>query len=983
MVRRSGSPVRRVSARTKPSPGGGWAGRLALVLGLLLPLGSAALADEPLARPAEKDLPPPTVRRLPPRGTPPPPPPPPALVPAPRAPAPPGPGPGPGPAVRPPIVAPPGATPPPAPRTPPGAPGTSSAREIAPPLPDTERVPPAGPGPGAAPPPLPSPLPPEPRAPLPGPEPTPGPTAPSPEPDLGPSPEAPGRGEPALDLGRGPPPRIARIAFEGNELFTAESLKTLMGLKEGGPLTEAGLDRDMALLARYFESARVVTRPAPGGVELVFQVEENPLVVQVRIYGAAEMSEDEVRELLSTKAGYPLFRHQLAADAAELVTAYRLKGYAFAHVPEPVVTTAPGGGRRVDFTIVEGPKVELERVVFRGGTSIPRNELLEVMQTKERGFWDFLSGPLFREDTLREDVVAIARLYQDEGYLDAEVALADLRFSDDKERAQATIAIEEHLPYTVGNVKVEIERPEPGRPGSPTPEDLAFLTEARLTGWLGLTPGQRWSGKQALRGRERIRDELYKRSYLDAAVREVELRGRERENVVDVTLQVRLGWKFRLRRIDFVGNEFTRDSWLRRELRVNPGGYVDRGELERGLARLRRPRYFSRVGMQLDDVPTPPGAQGQDGAWKDARFEIVEDKTGKLGFSVGVSTSGGLFGTISFQKRNFDIARLPRSWDDLFSGRAFTGNGQTFEAVVSPGTESTSFLLGFTEPRFFGSELAFGVRFYRRLEFRSQYSIDRLGYQTTLSYPVYRSADDSVSSTVGVRWRHEQAEVYEQDADAVPGAFLFDGYNELRGLRGYATLRVVDDTRRTRRSFEAGAGLELAGTFLGGDIDQLKLDANVGQTWTLREDEQGRPTKLALKAQVGWARALNDTPEVPPFERFFLGGNEFRGFANRGVGPHVFGNPTGGEWMLKGSLDLEQPLFGDTLSVALFVDFGTLGTALGESDAWRPRLAFGPGLLLRVPVLGDAPLAFYLGFVVLDEDDDERQALSFSLARDF
>lgn len=1032
MVRRPKDPQRRRRPRSGRSALGPLSAAL-LGLGALLPCGPTAGADEPLAQPApapeERRLPPPTVRRLTGPGG--------APLPAPspgpsaRPPAPPPPPPPPAPAVRPPVPGPvprpapapaavpaprplpapvPGRAPVPspvpgpvAPPSPPVDPGTSSVREVAPPLPPGEQVPPSPYEPPAAPDPAPLPVPaptrvPAPPAPVPAPVPGPvdaGPAAPPPLPvpePLPPSPPLPRPGGgPADAVGEGgeepgarrAPPRVVRISFQGNDLFAAESLKTLMGVKEGQLLSESALDRDMELLSRYFETARVVERPAPGGVELVFEVSENPLVVELRVYGAAEIDEGEVLKLLRTKVGYPLSRHTLAADAAEIVSAYRQKGYVFAQVPEPNVTPAPGGGRRVDFTIVEGPEVEVDRLVFRGAQSIARADLLEVMQTKERGFWDFLGGTPFREATLREDIVALTRLYQDEGFLDAEVAQGDVRFSDDKERAEITIVVDEHQPYRLGKVTVKLERPEEGHVGSCTPEDLAQLTEAQLTAWLGLKEGERWSGKQAQRGRERIREELFKRSYLDARVLEPELQGRERENVVDVTLLVRLGWKYRLRRIDFVGNEFTRDSFLRRELRVAPGGFVDRNELERGLARLRRTRYFSRVTLDVNDVPASEGGGAAEGAWKDARYEIVEDKTGKLGFSVGLSTSGGLFGTISFQKRNFDIARLPRSWTDFVSGRAFTGNGQTFDAVLSPGTETTSFLLGFTEPRFFGTDLSLGVRLYRRLEGRSEYDIDRLGYQVSLSYPVYRTWDDTTLASVGVRWRHESIDVEDLEADAVPGAFLFRGENELRGLRAFATFRAVDDVRRTRRSFEAGAGVELAGTWLGGDVHQIKVEASAAQTFTISEDDEGRLTKLSVKGNVGWARALEDTPEVPPFERFFAGGNDFRGFANRGVGPHIFGNPTGGEWLLKGSIDVERPLFGDTISLAAFLDIGTLGTSLDEPDAFRLRATIGPGILLRVPMLGDAPLAFYGGFVLFDEQGDERQFLSFSLARDF
>jgi outer membrane protein insertion porin family len=97
----------------------------------------------------------------------------------------------------------------------------------------------------------------------------------------------------------------------------------------------------------------------------------------------------------------------------------------------------------------------------------------------------------------------------------------------------------------------------------------------------------------------------------------------------------------------------------------------------------------------------------------------------------------------------------------------------------------------------------------------------------------------------------------------------------------------------------------------------------------------------------------------------------------------VNGNPTGGEWVLTGSLEYEMPLVKDVLGVVAFADGGTLGTALGEDDAWRLRLSVGGGIRLRIPFLGPQPMAIDFGFPLVWEDEDERQLVSFTVGKDF
>jgi outer membrane protein insertion porin family len=780
--------------------------------------------------------------------------------------------------------------------------------------------------------------------------------------------------------------RIVRIEFEGNALYSTESLKVLMRLKEGGTLDYVRLDTDMDTLFRFFEQVKVVEEEVAGGVVLKIYVSENPLVVELRVYGASEIDEATIRGMLRTKVGYPLYPYTLASDAQDIVRAYRDKGFHFANVPEPAVTTLPGGGRRVDFYVVEGPKVEVDDIVFRGNVHLPRKELLKAMRTEEEGLVPFLSEALFREDVLREDLVALRERYRSEGFLDAEIILDDLRFSDDKEYARISILVIEHLCYTVGTVTVEIDRLEPGEIGAPPPEDLAWFTEERIAQWLGLAPGWRYSGEVEAKGIERIREQYFCRSYLDAQVpkpphRRAELRARERENVVDVVLTVREGQKIRLRRLDFVGHEYTRDKVLRRETRTCPGGYVDRNELDRTTERLRRLGYFDRVELNLVESMGPDG-QPVEG-WKDATYGVVEGSTGKVAFGVSVSTDGGFGGSITFTKRNFDIGRPPRSFSEMFTRRAFTGGGQTLTILLAPNTRVTQFGIGFTEPHLFDTNLALSLGLQKRFEFYEDYTIDRFGYSVGLSHPIVRRDDDTLHATAGVTWRHEDVGLGDVDDDAVPGAFLFEGDHEVRSLGGEVSVRATDDLLKPRWAFRTTLRAETAGGLLGGDIDMVKLTGSHEHSFLVFEDSEGRRHRLTVAGRVGWSRALEDTPEVPPFERFYLGGRTLRGFAWRGVGPHVNGNPTGGEWFASGSVEYEYPIVKDLLGAVAFLDSGVIAQRIEDADADDARLSIGFGIRLKLPFFGNAPLAFDFGFPLIWYDEDERSLLSFSAGRDF
>lgn len=795
----------------------------------------------------------------------------------------------------------------------------------------------------------------------------------------------PGDPLPAPQPGDERAPRILRIEFVGNNLYDTASIKVKLLNKEGSRLQRSALDRDMETLYTFFGEVVVKQVPVQGGIILRFIVSENPIVVELTIRGTAELEEEQIRGVMRTKQRFPLSRYQLAADIEDILEMYRMQGFHFAHIPEPQITSVTGGGRRIVLTIVEGERVLVRKVQFRGNDHVPRKDLLEVMQTKPPDLLQgiFGSPQPYREHGLQEDLVAIAEYYRGKGYLDAEVVLEDRRFSDQKNEVELTIRVIEHQRYRVGRISFEIERLDAGDVAAPPLGDQQWFSKGRLEAWLGIRAGDPYDGEVIKEGLEKIKEEYYARSYLEVDIRGPTWRGYERENLVDLEFKVIEGPKLRLARVDFYGNEYTRDRILRREVKLSPGGPIDRTELDRGRARLRRTGWFDRVDLRIDDAIGPDGQEMP--GWKTATYQIVEGRTGQFNFGAGISTDGGVFGNASYTKRNFDITKWPRnlSFKELTSRRTFTGAGQIFNLNISPGTETTQFSVRFTEPRVFDTKLSFTVRLRKNLRFREDYEVDRTGYELSLGYPLIETVDDTASLTAQLGWTHEWWDIQEIEFGAVPGALLFDDERELRLLFGQLASVHRDDIRNTRWQMRNTGRLELAGTFLGGELDFWKASFDHEQMWVIHEDSEGKKHRFVAKAGVSYAEALEDTSEVPPYLRFYRGGRNLRGFQFRGVGPHINGNPTGGEFALAGSGEYELPLIARTLSLVAFADWGIVSTNAATADLDKLRLTLGAGFRLVIPVFGNRPLAFDFGIPVLYEDEDQRSIFSFSLGRSF
>ena len=64
--------------------------------------------------------------------------------------------------------------------------------------------------------------------------------------------------------------------------------------------------------------------------------------------------------------------------------------------------------------------------------------------------------------------------------------------------------------------------------------------------------------------------------------------------------------------------------------------------------------------------------------------QLQETQTGKLAVGVGVNSDAGLVGDISVDEQNFDITRVPDSWEDVREGMAFRGAGERLKIEAAP-----------------------------------------------------------------------------------------------------------------------------------------------------------------------------------------------------------------------------------------------------------------------------------------------------------
>src|SRR6185436_14717923 len=189
--------------------------------------------------------------------------------------------------------------------------------------------------------------------------------------------------------------------------------------------------------------------------------------------------------------------------------------------------------------------------------------------------------------------------------------------------------------------------------------------------------------------------------------------------------------KIYLGRLIFEGNTKTREDVLRREFTRTgflPGEEYNATSLQLALQRIKDRQLIEQqaggLNMRMQETDDP--------RTRDVVLDVKEGQTGTVRFAAGYSSSFGITGLVEFTQRNFDLADLPTSFEDLIGGTGFAGGGQFLRLRASPSARRQSYSIEFREPYFFGYEFEFGLRLYDVSTLWEAWDERRLGAAITI-----------------------------------------------------------------------------------------------------------------------------------------------------------------------------------------------------------------------------------------------------------
>jgi outer membrane protein insertion porin family len=355
--------------------------------------------------------------------------------------------------------------------------------------------------------------------------------------------------------------------------------------------------------------------------------------------------------------------------------------------------------------------------------------------------------------------------------------------------------------------------------------------------------------------------------------------------------------------------------------------------------------------------------------------DAEETQTGRLMIGAGVNSNAGLVGNIVVDEQNFDLFRLPQSWDDIRNGTAFRGAGQRFRLEAAPGTQLQRYTATFQEPYLFDTRIGLSTSASYFTRYFYDWAEARVGGRIGLGYQFQFAPDLSVNAG----FRGESVDVFNPRL-LTPAINNMVGTNSVYGFSG----GIIHDTRDspflpTQGHLATFEFEQVIGTFV---YPRGILEGRQYFLLSERADGSGRHV-LSIGSVLGMSG-----PDTPAYDNFFAGGyNTIRGFTFRGASPRQMANgqsPTssaqnaaiiGGPFQWLNTIEYLFPITADdTLRGVVFTDFGTVESNVSINQM---RVAPGFGLRITLPAMGPAPIALDFAVPVAYAPYDNQQLFSF------
>ncbi|RYG19400.1 MAG: outer membrane protein assembly factor BamA, partial [Caulobacteraceae bacterium] len=725
------------------------------------------------------------------------------------------------------------------------------------------------------------------------------PATPTPAPAQTTTPQAPAaNADPRVEIAAPQTITINRIIVQGAQRIDQTTVLSYLPIRPGDAVDASVLDVAVRTLSRTGLFADVQLGIQNG--DLIVQIVENPIINQVVFEGNKALSKDKLTKEVTLSPRGIYTRAKVQEDVGAIVELYRLQGRISATVTPKLVQLEQN---RVDviFEINEGPQTGISAINVLGNQAFSDRDVRGVMVTEKSTWWKFFSNnDNYDPNRLEYDQEQLRKFYTNRGYYDFRVVSSVAELQPDDQAFQLSLTLNEGDKYNFGEVKVVTQNDR--------------LNADFLQRLIPIRSGDLYESDKIEQAVDALTFAAGSAGYAFVEINPT-YKANPDTDTVDVTFNVSEGQRVYIDRINVVGNTRTIDPVIRRELLLTEGDAFNRALMERSRNNLRALGFFKDVTVEETRGSAPDRSV--------INVNVQEQPTGELSVGAGFSSVDSFTVNLGISERNF------------------RGRGQNVVARLEWGSLRQQVDFRFTEPKFLGRDLRAGFDLFHSRYDLSQYS--SYDYRSTgaglrLSYPL------NGNMLLSTRYFLKSDEIivptgFCSTAGQGSSALCDQIGSFINSSAGYTLqMNYTNDPVRPTRGWAGSLRQDLAG--LGGDVNYVKTEADASWYYGFTP-----AWVVSVQGSTGYISGWNGDP-IRINDRFFKGGNSFRGFETAGMGPRdlTTNDSLGGNFYAIGTVELTVPNYLPEeygIRTSLFADVGTLGllddrytiTSAGTPDA--------------------------------------------------